>query len=83
MGNVLFSEIYEPQIPIKENKVVFDGSQQADCSDSGSLVGQLATLLALDTDDRGGKKPQFLACSPVDYGQSYISCCSLSQNLIF
>lgn len=47
MGNVLSSEIYEPQIPIKENKVVFDGSQQADCRDSGSLVGQLATLLPL------------------------------------
>lgn len=36
---------------------------------------------ALDIDDRG-ENPQFLGCSAVDLGQSYISCCSLSQNLI-
>lgn len=47
MENTLLSEIYEPQIPTKQSKVVFDRNQQADCRDTGSLVGQLATYLSL------------------------------------
>lgn len=41
MAFTLFSEIYEPQVPIKQNKVVFVGNQQADCRDTRSPAGQL------------------------------------------
>ena len=43
----MYSETYEPQTPAKQNKIVSDGNQQADCRDSRSLVGQLATSLPL------------------------------------
>lgn len=45
MGNAPFSEIYKPQIPIKQNKVVFDGNQQASCREPGRFS-------APDIDDR-------------------------------
>lgn len=80
MENTLLSEIYEPQIPTKQSKVVFDRNQQADCRDTGSLVGQLATYLSLIL-MTGGEKPQFPGCSPVGWGQGYISCCPLLRIL--